>query len=116
MLLQESTAQGDHAGGIGIVDSAAGLAQLLVGPARCGLPGPASLVKNSTAPRADRGVGKLQSDLVGVVDTLADQAVAPASGPGQFTSLLGACAPSNIIGTNARKEAWTVMANDTLTS
>ncbi len=78
-----------YAGRIAVVDAATGLAQLLVGPARCGLPGPASLVKNSTAPRADRGIGKLQSGLVGVVNTLADQAVAASSGPGQFTLLHG---------------------------
>ncbi len=87
MLFQESAAQGDHASRIGVVDAAAGLAQLLVGPARYGLSGPASLVKHSTAPRADRGIGKLQSGLVGVVVAIADQAVAASSGPGQITSI-----------------------------
>ena len=53
-------------------------------------------MKDSTAPRADRGIGKLQSGFIGVVDALADQAVAASSGPGQFTSLYGDCPPHNI--------------------
>ena len=87
MVHHEVAGNGELAGGVAVVDPMARLAELFVCVVRPRRPVPTSLVEHRAALRTHRGLRQLESGLVGIVDVLTDQPVAPGL-PGYLARVL----------------------------